>query len=267
MRRDVQEAVTKLRHDWCDALTVEELPGGALMAVTPFLFPDGDSFPILLERTRAGWRISDGGVAVSHLQFAELDLTEGRRRLLERFAAAQGGSVIGDVLSLAFDEFPRVDDIAYFVQLISQIAGMPLHDSTERDPEQFRTRAIRTIEEWLSDPSLAERNWHADEDKRQLFPADLRLETGQIPVVAFFAGSAQKAERSMSYVGQYSKWGLHVKPILAYAGTMQSDTKFRAQEVLGDDAAVVQVDEALTTTAYQGLSRVLASNGVPIKRP
>jgi hypothetical protein len=261
---DLRALHEQLKHDWCDSFSIEELPDGGLTVTTPFAFGDGDGYPVVVERREGRWRITDRGLAVSHLQFSELEFTGGRRQQIGRIAVAHGYSFVDDVLAFDLDDLPSVEDIADFLVLVAQVSGLPLQ-VPERESDQFRTRAREHVRRWLADPESAKPNWQPPRPKGDLFPADLMIPAPQRSVVAFFAGSNQKADRSMAFVGQYLRWGLEVKPLLAHNGTLSSDTIYRAQTTLDDDSAVVEVQERAAETGYLRLRRTLAGLGVLVR--
>ena len=52
--------IATLQSALCASFAFHETTGAALLQ-TPFYFPDGDGLPLFIERTDAGWRISDHG--------------------------------------------------------------------------------------------------------------------------------------------------------------------------------------------------------------
>lgn len=257
----LQELLGRL---WCAAFNVDRLQDGSLTVNTPFIFGDGDGYPVIIEHGRNGWRLTDRGIATARLQYAELDLTESRLNQIEAFANVNGYSYQDGVLSLTLEQPPEVEDVCALLTLIGQVAGMVHHLTPERDADQFRTRARDTVIDWLATPHSAVPNWSPPNRPRaELFKADLYLPARR-PVVTFFAGSSQKADRSMSIVAQYRDWDLNVSPVLAHNGNLNSDTIYRAQMLLGDGEAVVRVDERAPRTGYLRLRRVLAATGVAL---
>jgi hypothetical protein len=259
---DLQTLHETLKRDWCDTFSAQTLPNGALTVVTPFLFGDGDGYPIVVEHGREGWRITDRGGVVSRFQLDEFDITEARHRQLEQFAAANGATLEGEVLSVALERAPQVEDIADFVELIARVSGLRLHVRAEPDSDQFRTRARTQIADWLREPQRAIPNWEPAQAHSRAFQADLWIPAQQRAVVAFFAGSTSKADHSIISIHQYRNWGLDVKPVFAHNGVLGSETLYRAALALDDDSALVKVDEQAPQTGYLGLRRVLATAGV-----
>lgn len=255
----MQEQLGRL---WCAAFSVNRLQDGSLTVSTPFIFGDGDGYPVIIEHGHNGWRLTDRGIATSRLQYGELDLTEARLNQIRAFAHASGFSYENGILSLTLEQPPEVEDISALLVLVGQVAGLEHHLTADRDADQFRTRARDMVISWLATPTYAVPNWSPPNHPRaELFKADLYLPAQQ-PVVTFFVGSSQKADRSMSTVAQYRDWRLNVKPVLAHNGNLNSDTVFRAQMLLGDETAVVRVDERAPQTGYLSLRRVLAETGV-----
>lgn len=264
MTTDVRSLHEALRHAWCESLYVEVLQDGGLSITTPFLFADGDSYPILVRRVRDGWIVADEGLALSHLQLDEYELTEARLAQIARLAEAHGTSLVDRRLTLPLPDPPVAEDIADFIELLAQISGLPLH-ANEREGDQFRSRARDRIVGGLLRPESATTNWRPTETQGgDHFPADLHVVGIKQPVVAFFAGSSQKADRSMVSVAQYQRWGLDLSPLIAHNGSLSSETIFRAQMTLERDDAVIEVNEAATSTGYLRLMRALKDRGVEV---
>jgi hypothetical protein len=263
---DIRALHEQLKRDWCDAVEVEELADGSLTISTPFLFGDGDGYPLIVERRRGAWQLNDRGITVSRLiQVEELDFTETRRQQIEQFARANGFTFDAGTLSITLEQPPELEDVAAFIELLARVTGIPHHVMPERETEQFRTRARRhIITRWLPNPDLATENWEPPRPRGNLFKADLMLPAENGDVVAFFAASTNTANRSMAYVAQYGKWDLGVKPFLAHDGSLTSETIYRATLAFEDDRAVIPVEEEAAETGYLRLRRALADAGVPL---
>lgn len=271
MSTDVRALNEQLKREWCDAFSVSQLPDGSFTVTTPFLSGDGDGYPVVIDRRQGGWQLSDRGIAISNLRFGELEITQGRLQQIDRFATEQGCSNEAGVLTMSLAQAPTIEDIADFIELLAQVSGLPRHVAAERDSERFGTRARDRVLSWLPQDDLerwAMRSWaptsmpHGD-----LFPADLylRAKDARPGVVAFFAGSTQKADRSLLSVSQYRHWGIdYVRPVLAHNGTLNSETIYRAQTTIADDSRVVEVNEVAAETGYLALQRKLQELGVPV---
>jgi len=253
-----------LKRDWCEMFVVRTLADGALTIVSPFLFDDGDGYPIIIEHGREGWRISDRGGVMSRFQLEEFDLTDARRRQVEQFAAASRAALHGDVLVSTFQRAPEVEDIADFVELVARISGILYHLRPEPESDQFRTRARAQITQWLREPRRSVPNWEPPQAQSRAFQADLWMPSTLQPVVAFFAGSTSKADHSIISIHQYRDWQLDVKPMFAHNGVLGSETLYRATLALGGEDALVKVDENATETGYLGLRRTLVGLGVEL---
>lgn len=266
MTIELQSVHEQLKREWCDRFAVQPVRGG-LAVSTPFTFGDGDSYPVLIAERPPGWILTDRGLTVAHLQFAELEMTEPRIRQVESFAEAHGCSLANGVMTMHLDDPPDVDDLVAFVDLISRVSGLPLHNSAERANEQFRTRARAEVTSWLPEHAIArvKQNWVPAFPGGDDYMADLWLPNIHGKGVAtFFAGSSEKANNCIINMHEYAKRELGVKTVLAHNGFMKSKQLHRAQSAAGDDHAVVSVNEGSRTTGYLKLRRVLRDAGVPL---
>jgi hypothetical protein len=266
MNIDVRSLHEELKREWCDLFNVDLRPDGTITITSPFMFGDGDAYPILLRRTRDGWILTDQGMATSHLRFGDFDVTETHTRQIERFATEYGYTYESSTLVRAFDSAPDLDDVSEIIKLMVLIDGMPLHVQADRESEQFRTRATRRIVSQLPDPSVAVEMWQPPRQDGELFPADLWLPSAEHHdgVVSFFAATTQRADRALSFAAEYARWDLGVKSVLIHPGTLNDRTIHRAAVVLEDESAVVRVEEAATETGFMRAVVTLRRAGVSL---
>lgn len=263
MSETPEELVDRLRSEWCAAFDAEVLRDGTVTFSSPFVFPDGDGFPLLLRRVGEKWELSDGGVTSYQFLTEDFQLTEARSELVERFADSFGYVFKNNVLTRELDDAPGVEDVADLLSLVSQVYGVPVIHRPREAEQIFRTRAIHDTRRLLARPDLAETNWKPERNGGQKFPADLHIPSQARPVVAFYAANSEKAERSVNFITQYDKWGLAVQPLLVHPRGLSSDVIYRAQTVIGDDHAVVEVNED-SQIGYAPLRTALQSRGVSV---
>jgi hypothetical protein len=262
---DVPSVTRELARTWCEVSQVTELRDGTISVSTPFLMDDGDAFPVVIRRRDGGWVLTDDGRTRFSFVADEFSVTEAREAHISRLAEAAGFSYSDHLLSRFHERPPTAFDVADLIVLVSQVRSIPLAEPPRDSEEIFRTRARRRTMEFLAHPESAVADWRPRVRRGEVFRADLWIPTvdEHPPVVTFYAATPDKADRSISLVLQYARWELSVTPILVHPGNLRSDVIYRAQTAIGDDRAVVTVDET-TTLGYAPLRRQLAGAGVEL---
>src|SRR4051812_37020673 len=118
-------------------LDVTELADGSSFALsTPFLFPDGDGYPVVLERSDAGWRFTDRGGSAGHLFFDDVELTEYRLNFVRRLARQDGLTLSNDFIlsSDVYAELPTPVELADFIQAVARVGGAAALERQTSEP-------------------------------------------------------------------------------------------------------------------------------------
>ena len=258
------DIINRLQAQWCDAFSGHHLPDGAITVSTPFLFPDGDGFPVILKQNRNGWLLTDAGITAYQFIGDEFSITSARADEIGRYASAAGFDFDDNILSRRLDRPPTVEDVADMIALVAQVSGLPYATVPRDRAEVFKTRAANRTLKLLARPDLATPNWKPQIERGALFPADLHIEAGHMPaVVAFFATESNKVDRSAATIARYQQANLDVAPIIVHSGQLRSATIHRAQELLGDDSAVVAVEEQ-SDLGFRQLGQSLQQRGVAV---
>lgn len=250
---------------FCERLRVTQLKDGAFSIATPFAFPDGDGYPVVLEELAGGrWQFTDRGSACGHLFFDGVEMTEYRLGFIRR--TAENGDLRlterYELKSETFDTLPEPDDLADFLQGVARIGSVV---ALERQTGEGYVASLRgRVGEWFGDRSIA--TWYPQEDRSQLYPADARVapEPGAEvdPVVLFFVGHPGKASRSALSLKTYAEWHLPISPVVTWrSGSLGSKEVSRLQDS-HDRVEVVRLDP--DTHGDRMMRRLFADRGVPV---
>ncbi len=251
---------------FCSTLDVDELNDGSFALTTPFFFPDGDGYPVILERNNGGWRFTDRGGSASHLFFDEVELTDYRLNFMRKAVVQDGLSMSENFVlsSETFDELPTPVDLADFVQAVARIGGVTALERQEAD--RYTTTVRDQVAAWVPASRCTVR-WRPAQDHARAFEADLCLEPhGPVPVVMFFVASPLKASNSTVSLMQYQRWNIEHRPMVAYKpGSLTSRSVYWLQNAVGTDEHVVPI--APKKFGYERLQTILSDVGVPLNVP
>jgi hypothetical protein len=257
----------QIKRSLCDAFSVDPTGPGEWIISSPFLFRDGDGFPLYLHHTSVGWTLTDHGSAAAHLFFDDFDLNETRLRHLEALAAANGLEIANQhALVRNLTKPPDAYDIADVLLAIAQVGAVP-HLQAERSDTGFRRGARAAVLGILEPGQHRVENWSPDgHPNGGLWPADLWFPTQGAPVAAFFVGNTSRADRVTSTINQYWRWNRQEQPVVGYKRDgLTSPSISRLQEVADDDSAVVPIDISADLTGVLGVRRVLIAKGVNVQ--
>lgn len=254
----------RLARGFCEGIDLIRISGGWSL-VTPFLFRDGDGLPIILEKRREGWRLSDRGATAGQLFHDNFNWSAAKVERLRRFVENGGARLEDWVITMELAAEPTSEDVAAFIAVLSTVAVLPVveEDSTT---ERFRTKARNSITDLLRPECKVIPNWHhPNRDRSKAYRADLHMANpsgGEPPVVAFFVGTSQAAAGVTATLFRYRTWDLEELPVVACRAesVTSSDTLFRLEDAVGDRGAVVKVRDG----SVNQLARKLASFGVPV---
>jgi hypothetical protein len=232
-----------LAQELCQSFAVRPVGDQKWAVGTPLLYDDGDSLPVFVEHSTS-WRLTDEGMAVSHLYFDDFEYTEPRLRRIQLLAEAHGVGMSKDhELVLELDGPPSAYDIGTFLQLVAQVRGVALTASTEREQTRYAITLRERVVERLAVPSY-DPNWSPPTLRtRANYKADLHILTDDdADVVVFAASTSDKANVSALTVNHFKKVIPEMRPVLAYyPDKVNSEAIFRFQDEVEDDDAVVPV--------------------------
>lgn len=257
--QDIPQAV---RAVLCEAFSVDPSGQDEWIISSPFLFRDGDGFPVYLRRAGSSWVLTDSGAAASHLFFDDFELTDARLRHLEALAETNGLALRDQhVIVRTLDHFPDAYEIADVLVAIAQVGALP-HVQSETSDVRYRTAARLRVAGLLSPEQQRREHWRPQQPHGDLWVADLWMPTEDRPVAAFMVGNTPRADRVAATVSQYTRWNLRERPIVAYKPSLASNSVSRLQDAVADDQAVVALNPELAETGALGIRRVLAERGV-----
>ena len=255
------ELSSQLKAALCDSFGVRDEGDGRWAVRTPFTFDDGDTLPLFIELFVDGtWRITDDGIAASHLFFDEFQFTEARLSRIEMLVEASGAEIDANrALSLRLGGPPTAFDIGDFVQLLAQVQGVALTSRVERDQTRYISAVRSRIEQRLTSPDFAE-NWSPVglRDTKAAYRADLRIVNDDLrDVVLFVASTSDKASVSTLCVHQFGKVLHNFVPLLAYhPDRVSSEAVFRFQDEVQNDLATVPTRPDATAELERALRLV-----------
>lgn len=231
----------------CDAWTVREDSPGEWAISTPFIFDDGDSFPVFVRLDSERWTLRDYGMTCSHLFFDDFNATEARmNRIVQLVQKSDGRLDSKNEITVVLDGPPNAYNVADFLKLLSQVQGVALTSQIDRDQNCYITQVRQSIEKHLVLPDFDE-NWSPPELAEQTkakYRADLRVATNtQKNVVLFLASTSDKANVSSLSIHRFKDLGLQLVPMLAYhPEKVPSEAVYRFQDEVQDDTAAVPVE-------------------------
>ena len=235
-----------LKESLCDSWMIREDSPGRWTVSSPFLFDDGDSFPVFVHQDEGRWQIRDYGMACSHLFFDDFHATEARMGRIVQLVEGAGGTFDSkNEISISLNGPPGAYHVADFLKLLSQVQGVALTSQIDRDQNRYITQVRQSIESHLVLPDFDE-NWTPPELVEQTkakYRADLRVGTGTAKnVVLFLASTSDKANVSSLSIHRFKHLGLPLVPLLAYhPDKVASEAVYRFQDEVEDDTAAVPV--------------------------
>lgn len=247
-----------LKHQWCDAFDLIPIDSNRWSVVTPFLFPDGDGYSVILERVGGSWFINDYGATESRVFAEPGSWTESRFERLQVTLSLFGLDVKDHQISMRLDSDPDPFEIARYLKgLISaHNAALP----AERAAQEAYTRKLRSVViDHLDQSVTSKKDWTAVEDRRRLYKTDLRLLTPEEPWSLFLIGNETKAERAVTVANKLREWGELGRALIAVRPGLNSSSVYRLQDAVGEDA-VKEVDASNDRRALS----VLGQAGVPV---
>lgn len=256
-------APEQLKELLCGSFTLDKTGRGEWLLSSPFLFRDGDSFPLYLRRVPDGWVLSDDGAAVGRLFYDEFELNEARLRSLDAVAAASDLTVDANALVRRLAEFPTPYDIADVLLAMAQVTALPLL-RTEPGDRGFRHQAVAAVSDILAHEQRRVLNWFPPEHG-SLWPVDLWLPTAGHSVAAFFVGNTGRADRAALTISEFRRWGRDEVHLVGYKRqAVASQSIYRLQEVTEDDGAVIPLDLRGGVSGLSGFRRALSERGVAV---
>ena len=125
------QRITRLRlqrvmHDFGETLTVTTLDEESFRVSTPFLFTNGDMFPIMIETRATGWRLTDRGETIATLTRGHGQLTDHQIDLITAITHARDFTLSNSHhISVDLDDLPTPRHIANLIQLQAHISELP----------------------------------------------------------------------------------------------------------------------------------------------
>lgn len=262
------ELADALHDDLCRSFRVRADGPDEIVVSSPFLFDDGDVLPVFLQRSDAGWSLSDRGMAVSHLFFDEFQFTEARFARIAQLVGVHAARLSDShEITLALETTPTAFDVATFLQLVAQVQGVALTSRTDRDQSRYVTTLRVSVEERLQTADYEE-NWSPPEVKDRTkanYRADLHIHAvSGVDVVLFAASTSDKANVSALTMGQFKRFAAdrEFSPILAYhPDRVTSEAVYRFQDEVETAEAAVPVQPG----EYRPLVRALRERGVDLE--
>lgn len=207
--KHLQELLCK---EVCEAIRLEAYKQGAWSIDTPFAFPDGDHFVILLEKRGEGWAFTDKGHTLFHL--ADLDfeidtpMRQGHFLALLRNAGAE--CVNGEIRLLPKDGLG--EGLLRYLQLLQQITDM-VYLRRETVRRAFREDVERVLRKYLAEDVLQTDYYDKDTDPEKAYTVDFRIERGERPVFVFPIENDEQCDRVSLKIYWYERRGIPFTPL------------------------------------------------------
>lgn len=246
------------------AFAVHRASPDRLVVQTPFLFGDGDGYPVALERNGEGWRLTDMGGTASHLAMDDVDFTPARLELLVDIAEGSGFEFDELVLSRIQPDMPNHFDIADLLQAIAQLSAIR-YLSRDQVRRLYRDDVSKFIEDHVPTANRVLR-WRPPTDSRGVYAADALLRPSHpslTPTTLFAVGNAEQAERATISILMHKRWELDVQPLVVFdrrvANRIGSPRIFHLQDAAGDESVV-----AVTPGQWLPIERQLEERHIPL---
>jgi len=224
-----ESEIEALRSEWCAEFMVDDTVNGLIIR-TPFLFPDGDSMTIAVERRGERWAITDKGATVSRLFFDQVDLTTGRQRWITDIAL-RNGLELSDTLAISLiteSAPPSALDIADFIRVVSHVSAVAYN--VREAGQQYPNKIVSTLEELF--PERVQRRWSHPADTKGLYTPDARLLTPTGGVMLFAVSSSDKASRTALAGTKLDEWHAEEGVLVPYDPKLHRKDQDRLRENL-----------------------------------
>lgn len=256
------ELAARLSDGFCRQMRVHEIDGGWSLS-TPFLFPDGDGLPIIIENQGDVWRLTDRGATAGQLFFDDYVWSDAKKARLQRFVEHGGAELSGWVITMALTEPPTAYDVADFVVALSSVLALPAVDEDAKS-EQFRTKTRDVVTGLLRPECKAVKNWWPEKDSHRAYRADLHVNPNDRsrPFAAFFVGSPSSAAGVTATLFRYRAWELpELALVMVRSSTVSSDdVLYRLEDALEGEGTLIKVGD----NGNKALIEELHKAGLPL---
>ncbi len=220
IERSFKEKVAK-----CIRLESEGI--GRFRVFTPFLFPDGDHFAIVLKQAKEGWMLTDEGHTYMHLTYDldERDLYKGTRQLLitNALTAFSIDDYQGE-LRLDVPEERFGDALYSFVQALMKISDIK-YLARERVYSTFMEDFRSLLRDSVSESRLSFDWRDSNRDPEGNYTVDCRINGMPKPVFVYGMQNDSKVKDVTISLLQFERWGLECHSVGVYENQEEVNRK------------------------------------------
>lgn len=246
----------------CSTFELIDLPDGALTLATPFVFPDGDHYPIIFRQREGRWYITDDGLSLSHWDYEPFAVTDARRAQVDRAVRNIGGRLTTNgAVEVALPETFDMYDVAPFIAVIAAIAGAPAMEPAERADERFATKGKAAIDLAVSPGVQRTAQWAPALDAGRLYSADLWVATNRPKtngLATFFVSTTGRAEKACTSLLRWRDWSVNTDSVIVVRedSDVTRASKARLSDIAGPANVITDTDDFTRTI------EVLSDRGV-----
>lgn len=206
-----------VRRSVCGAIAYDVLTTTRVACYTPFSFPDGDGFVIVLKKPyTSGWRFTDEGHTLAHLSRFGIDVGKGTRAALIDSALKRFG-VTNDDGELYIEASEADPGAAFwaFAQALTQVVDVAAW-TKERVESAFLDDLGAALRARVPPDRVFER-YVLPRDTSKDYPIDFKLNGGPgSPIFVFGVHSNDKCLRVACALHQYLEWHEQFWPLIVF---------------------------------------------------
>lgn len=247
MTADIRALEEELRSRVSMGISLEPLGERRYAILTPFIFDDGDRFPIVLSASSDGWRLTDEGASLMHVSYDDYAIEEGNRaRLIENVVRRHDLELIDSELVLQLSTSPTAEEVLGFVHAIAQVADVG--DFLARDVvastfvEDFRAFLRETVRS-----EAIHFDYHDPErDPEGYYRVDAALSrNGSPPLLTFGVPNDTRAKDATITLLTFEHWGSSFESLVVAEDQAQLGRRSLAQltDVAGKQFASLSGNE------------------------
>lgn len=208
-RKHLQELLCK---EICEAIRLEDYKPNAWVIDTPFAFPDGDHFQVILQQKGEGWKFTDEGHTLFHLADLgfEIDTPTRQEHFLALLRGAGAEYVDGEICLLP--QGGLGEGLIQYMQLLQQITDL-VYLRRETVHRAFREDVERVLRKYLAENVLQKDYYDKEADPEKAYTVDFRIERDKRPIFLFAIANDEQCDRAALKLYWYERRGIPFTPL------------------------------------------------------